>query len=130
MAIVENKKETIENLLKLSLHAEMTVRGMTTRLQQIREAQAQIEDIKKQYDDQRVKNILEKNDGLGQIKESSIEREKSLKNLIISLEYLFKSKYFDSFIEIEQEVENLKYTVSKIPSRLDNSIIFNNNTGK
>ena len=59
---MENKKETIENLLKLSLHAEMTVRGMTTRLQQIREAQAQIDDIKKQYDDQRVKNILEKND--------------------------------------------------------------------
>jgi hypothetical protein len=129
MAIMENKKESIESLLKLSLDAEMTVRSMTTRLQQIREAQAQIEDIKKQYDDQRVKNILEKNDNFGQIKESSIEREKSLKNLIISLEYLFNLKYFDSFIEIEQEVENLKYTVSKIPSRINNSIIFNN-TGK
>lgn len=121
---MENKKQGIENLLKLSLDAEMTVRGMTTRLQQIREAQAQIEDVKKQYEDQRIKNILEKNDNNGGINASGIEREKNLKNLISSLEYLFNLKYFDSFIEIEQEVENLKYTVSKIPSRVNNSWIF------
>lgn len=121
---MENKKQGIENLLKLSLEAEMTVRGMTTRIQQIREAQAQIEDVKKQYEDQRIKNILEKNDNNGRINASGIEREKNLKNLISSLEYLFNLKYFDSFIEIEQEVENLKYTVSKIPSRVNNSWIF------
>lgn len=121
---MENKKQGIENLLKLSLEAEMTVRGMTTRIQQIREAQAQIEDIKKQYEDQRIRNILEKNDNNGGINASSIERENNLKNLISSLEYLFYLKYFDSFIEIEQEIENLKYTVSKIPSRVNNSWIF------
>lgn len=121
---MENKNQGIENLLKLSLDAEMTVRGMTTRLQQIREAQAQIDDIKNQYEDQRIKNVLEKEYNNGEANASSIEREKNLKNLISSLEYLFYLKYFDSFIEIEQEIESLKYTVSKIPSRINNSWIF------
>lgn len=124
-----DKNQNIQNLLSLTLNAEMSIRSITTKIQRIREAQEEHESYKQMLDEQMMENRQNEKDNIA-LTSDSIKREEILGMVVSSLEYLILSKHGNSMINIEDEIKDLKELVSKIPSNIDRSIISNKNFTK
>lgn len=108
---------SIESLLKRALEAEMTVRSLTTKVQHIREAQGQLEGYKKQYGDARLELFLNNT--------PEVEKEVArLKNVVDALEYLLVVKASQAHDEINADLESLNWCVSRLPKKIDRTILF------
>lgn len=109
---------SIESLLKRALEAEMTIRSLTTKVQHIREAQAQLEAYKKQWGDARLELFLSK----------TPEAEKqvaNLKGIVDALDYLLVVKASQAHEEINADLESLNWCVSRLPKKIDRTILYN-----
>jgi septal ring factor EnvC (AmiA/AmiB activator) len=118
-----SESKSVKNMLELTLEAEMTVRSITTRLQQIRELQAEIDDHKRMLSEQMMDNYHAEKRG-EPLSREKVKREEMLSTVISSLEYIMLTKHADSASKIESEIEDLKHCVSKIPSKVERSITF------
>ena len=124
-----DKNQNVQNLLSLTLNAEMSIRSITTKIQRIREAQAEHESYKQMLDEQMMENRHNEKNNIA-LTSDSVKKEEVLGMVVSSLEYLILSKYGNDMIRLEDEIKDLKELVSKIPSNIDRSIIFNKNFSK
>lgn len=121
--------QNIQKLLESTLNAEMSIRSITTKIQRIREAQAEYEMYKEMLNQQMLENYYNEKNNIT-VSNFSLKREKDLGVVVSSLEYLMLSRYGDESSRLEEEIESFKELVEKIPSRLDKSIVFNKNNSK
>jgi hypothetical protein len=119
-----DKNQNVQNLLSLTLNAEMSIRSITTKIQRIREAQSEHESYKQMLDEQMMENRNNEKNNIA-LTSDSVKKEEVLGMVVSSLEYLILSKHGNDMIKIEEEIKNLKELVDKIPSNIDRSIIFN-----
>lgn len=115
------KQLEIENILRKALDAEMAIRSLTTKIQHIREAVAEIEEFKKAYNNIRLDNFFKKE--AMAIPAEDLEREHRMKEVINALEYILASKIGHYRDKINEEIEVVNASVSKLPQKVDLSML-------
>jgi uncharacterized protein (UPF0210 family) len=93
--------KSIQNLLEVTLNAEMTIRSITTKVQKIREAHAEYEFYKKMLNEQMLENYYAEKKNI-QVDASNLKREEELGAVVSALKYLIVSKHGDDAQKIEE----------------------------
>ena len=106
----------IEYLLKQCIGAEMAIRSITTRLHEIRESLNEIEEYRNKYADIRLENFFSKDSNT--LNPDSVKKEEHLKKLVESLEYVLTEKIVNHRNKINEDVESLNQSTSKIPKSI------------
>ena len=117
---MENQLE-IEVILRRSLDAEMVIRSLTTKVQHIREAVAEIEEFKKAYHNIRLDNFFKKEAMAVPVED--LENEQRVKDVINSLEYILASKIGHYKDKINQDIAVVNASVSLLPKEVDLSML-------
>lgn len=118
--------QNVKALLEVTLNVEMRIRSITTKVQRVREAQAEYEFYKKMLNEQMIENHHNENKNI-QLTDDDVKKEEALGGVVSCLEYLMLLKYGKINSEIEEEIESLKELVDKVPSKIDKLIILNKN---
>jgi hypothetical protein len=115
------KQLEIESILRRALDAEMAIRSLTTKIQHIREAIAEIEEFKKAYNNIRLDNFFKKESMA--IEVEALEKEKRIKDVIDALEYILAQKTIHYKDKINEELETVNSAVSRLPKSVNLSVL-------
>lgn len=121
MHFTMEKHLEIETILRRALDAEMAIRSLTTKIQHIREAVAEIDEFKKAYNNIRLDNFFKKE--AMAIPVEDLEKEKRIKDVVDALEYILASKIGHYKDKINEEIEVVNASVAKLPKEVDLSML-------
>lgn len=121
MHLAMEKQLEIEVILRRALDAEMAIRSLSTKIQHIREAVAEIEEFKKAYNNIRLDNFFKKEAMAVPVED--LEREQRTKDVINALEYILASKIGHYKDKINEDINLVNASVELLPKEVDFSML-------